>query len=911
VLVGRESEQRSITDLLAAARVGDSGVLVLLGEPGIGKTALLDDAMTLVENMQVLVARGVEPERSVPFGGLLQLLRPLLPLLEHLPGPQSRALGAALLLEPGDDVDPSRFAVGAGTLSLLCRAAEDRPLAVFIDDAHALDVASAEALAFAARRLVTDAVAVLVTMRDDEYAGSPWSALPTLHVGGLDLRAASELVVGAVRSGIADEQLERLHGATAGNPLALLELSGHPDRLDALRSDRPWAVSAELTRGFIGRVQGLSPEARLALLVAAADARSLTAIHQACRRLGLSEPRLSEAEDAGLLTVSADRVHFRHPLVRSAVYGSAETETRRRVHRALAAVVPEDEVDRLAWHLSEGAVAPDEPTATTLDAVARRASSRGAFAISAAAHERAAQLSGCPEGLARRLAAAGEAAWLAGSAEQAIGLLDRALDHADVPSLRARIQELRGEVATRCGPLDDALSTLVQAASEVAALDPDTAVRLLSDAVHVCFYLADPATALKSSDRIEALVGQTHDPRTRFEAAMASGMASILGGAGEHGARQLRLAVGLAPALGSAGDQPRLPRQLLASLWLREMGDSRALLDGALDRLRERAALGVLPYLLMHIARDDATTDRWDDAETGYLEAIRLATESGQSTDLGASMAGLTWLRARQGREQECRDLALPALELCRSRHIRVGTSWLHFALGDLEAGLGRPARAAEHYERLGETLASSALADPDQSPAPELVECYLQLGRSEDAAAVAKEFHGKAAAKGQPWSLARAHRAMALCESGPSAEEHFATALDLHHQTPDRYETARSELALGATLRRRRRRVDSRPYLRSALATFEQLGAGPWADKAARELNATGVTAHRRELSPVQELTPQERQISRLLVQGRTTRETAAALFLSPKTVEYHLRHVYLKLGIRSREALTEAFRP
>jgi DNA-binding CsgD family transcriptional regulator/tetratricopeptide (TPR) repeat protein len=910
VLVGRDAERRAIGDLLAGARVGSSGVLLLSGEPGIGKTALLEDAVLSAGSMQVLRAHGIESETSLAFAGLLDVLRPLLRLLGDIPAPQARALEVALLLQPPAGQEPSRFAVGAATLSLLSRAAEDRPVVVLVDDAHLMDEPSAQAIAFAARRLVTDAVAMLVTVRPDGPGADVWTSLPRLVVGGLDLVAASELVAERCGGEPDPRSVGRLHRATAGNPLALLELAHHAGRLDWSPPDSPLAVSAELTRRFVGRLDELGPSSRLALIVASADSSSLAAVHRACRELGVADGALAEAETAGLVTVSRDQVSFRHPLVRSAVYGSADPATRRAVHGALAAVLPEGEVDRLAWHLSEGSLAPDEPVARTLDLVAQRASGRGAYATAASAYERAAQLTLDEISIARLLAAAGEAAWLSGSAQRALELLGQALDSTTDPLRRAHVQELQGAVQTRSGSLDDALATLLHAADGVATSSADTAVRLLSDAVHVCFYLGDPVSAADAAGRIERLLGSTTEPRTRFHAAMARGMTLILGGAGDQGVAQLRRAVELAPDPGEVGaDQFRLPRQVLAALWLRETGAARRMVDGAVGRLREQAALGVLPYLLMHVARDDATTDRWDDAEAEYLEAIRLAAESGQSTDRAASMAGLAWLYARQGRAHECRDLVVPAQDLCATNHIRVGTAWLEFALGDLESGTGDPAKAAAHYRALEQALGSTGVSDPDLSPAPELVECWLQQGRATDAVLLAEQFGAKAVAKGQPWSVARAERTFGLCSTDATGEVHFTRALDVHQRTPDRYETARTELAYGSWLRRRRRRVDARGVLQSALTGFETLGAVPWADKAARELEATGITAQRRAAGVVGRLTPQERQIAQLLAQGRTTREAAAALFLSPKTVEYHLRHVYLKLGIRSRAALAEAF--
>jgi len=907
VLVGRESERRTIGTLLAGARVGDSRVLVLSGEPGIGKTALLAEAQTMVADMRVLQAQGVESEQFVPFAGLLQLLRPVLPLLDQIPHAQAKALASALLLGSAEETEPSRFAVGAATLSLLCRAAEDRPLAVLVDDAHLLDSSSAEALVFAARRLISDAVAVLVTVRAGAPGAAVWASLPTAEVPGLDLEATAELVAdtnGPVRP----EQLVRLHRATAGNPLALLELGRYADQIDAAPPDSPHSVSDQLTRSFIGRVQHLSEAARAALVVAAADSTSATTVYAACAVLGLTEPRLSEAEDAGLLTVHGDAVAFRHPLVRSAVYGAADPEIRRAVHRALAEVVPPAEADRLAWHLSRSAVPPDEATAVTLSRVAGQASARGAHAIAASAHERAADLTGARSLLAGRLAAAGEAAWLAGLTDRAMDLLDRALAGGPDPLLRAHVQGLRGAVETRCGSLDSALATLMSAAEAVEATDADTAVRLFADAIHVCFYLAEPAAAMRASAAIERLLDQSVDPSARFLGSMASGMALVLSGSGARGIEKVRESASpLAAPADAAADRFRLPLRVQGALWLRDSGPHLDTVREAVDQLRAQAALGSLPYLLMHIARDAATTDRWDDAEAAYLEGIRLARETGQSTDLAVSLSGLACLNARRGRAQECLDAVAAAEDLCRRNRIRLGSFWLTFALGDLAAGLGDLAGAVQHYEALESLLAETGLADPDQSCAPELVEAYVHLGRLEEARRLAVEFAAKAEAKGQPWSSARAQRALGLCE--PEAEAHFQAALQAHARTQDRFETARTELAFGSRLRRDRRRVEARPLLRSALNGFAQLGAAPWADRAEQELQATGETVRRREANVTEALTPQERQIAQLLARGRTTREAAAALFISPKTVEYHLRHIYLKLDIRSRTALAELF--
>jgi DNA-binding CsgD family transcriptional regulator len=347
----------------------------------------------------------------------------------------------------------------------------------------------------------------------------------------------------------------------------------------------------------------------------------------------------------------------------------------------------------------------------------------------------------------------------------------------------------------------------------------------------------------------------------------------------------------------------------MAPLWLRDASSSgRAVIERAFEQARAQVAVGVLPSLLHMLARDQATTDQWPAAEASYDEAIRLAQETGQRVELGAALAGLAWLEARQGRETACRDHSAQAAALCEELGVGLYGVWAIQALGDLELGLGRVAMAIEHHEAQVEALSRRGIGDVDLSPAPELVDAYIRLGRDSEAARVSAEFVARAEAKGQPWALARAGRCRGLLAEPDRMETCFEEALLLHDRTPDAFETARTRLAYGVRLRRARKRIRAREELGAALTIFERLGAKPWADQAHAELAASGQTARRRDVSTLDELTPQELQIARLLAAGKTTREAAAAIFVSPKTVEYHLRHVYDKLGIRSRQELAAA---
>jgi DNA-binding CsgD family transcriptional regulator len=469
---------------------------------------------------------------------------------------------------------------------------------------------------------------------------------------------------------------------------------------------------------------------------------------------------------------------------------------------------------------------------------------------------------------------------------------------------RSWANEVRADIAVKCGSPARARDILLAAAAETP--DAELAIGLLSDVVNACFRLGDAAVALQAAEDIDRLLSATDRPGVRILGLLASGIAKIL--AGHPGTEQLREAVALEPSAELERDRRRQIWMTLAPLFLRETGTGRALLEEAMRERRDQVAVGMLPALLMHLARDEATTDRWADAAAAYDEGIRLSRESGQTTELAICLAGQAWLSAHRGRADECRALATEAIEICTEQQIHIGRVWALFALGDLELGLGNPAGALPQYERLAEVLGSLGVLDPDLSPAPELVEVYLRLGRPDDAASAAREFAVRAEGKGQPWSLARAARSCALVDED---EGLFEEALGLHQRTLDVFETARTRLSYGGWLRRARRRVDARTQLRLAVSDFDRLGAPGWADLAAAELKATGETARRREPSTADQLTPQERQIAMLLVDGQSIRAAAARLFLSPKTVEYHLRKVYTKLGIHSRTELAEQLGP
>ena len=899
MLLGRADERREIEQALARARSGVSSVLALAGEPGIGKTALLSYAAEQAAGMRVLRARGIESEAHIPFGSLFELLRPALMLLDVIPGPQAAALEAALALRPAAAQD--RFAVGAATLSLLSAYAEQVPVAVLVDDAQWLDGSSATALLFAFRRMVADPIAVLIAVRDGEPSLLDGADLPVLRIGGLSLDEAALLA-----PGLSPEAVRRLHQTTAGNPLALRELAADADGLMLAPEGAPLLVSARISRAFLRRASQLDAKARQALVLAAiSDTGDLATVERAAARLGIDLSSLGPAEHAGLVSLGVGRVEFRHPLARSAVYADAPASQRRAAHRAMAAVLPDRDADRHAWHLAAAATGPDETASAALAQAATHSRDRSAYATAAAAFERAGRLAAHGERRAWLLWQAAEAGWLAGQTDHAVGWLDEARVLASEARTLIEVDRLAGHIAIRRGQVMNGHAILTAAA---ARADPESAAAMLAEAAGACLFAGNPAEMLAVAEKAQAGLSADASVRARFLAAMALGAARIFGGDAAAGTAAVHEAVTLAENSAEVRDDLRLlPWLAMAPLFLRQATAGRSLLGHALQTARSRAAVGVLPFALNLIARDQATSDRWAVAEATYTEAIDLAREIGQRTELAFGLAGRAWLHARRGREADARADAAESLELCQGMGTRLHEIWATAALGELELGRGDAARAVTLFEHQQQLLDDLMITDPDLSPAAELVEGYLTVGRHGDAQRATARFSAATQTKGQPWSQARALRAQGMVAGEDGFAVAFERAIGLHEQTPDVFEAARTRLAFGQRLRRSRNRVLAREQLRAAADAFDRLGAWPWAERARAELAATGETHRRRDAASIDDLTPQELQVALLLASGKTTRETAAALFLSPKTVEYHLRHVYQKLDIHSREELTQ----
>ena len=732
MLLGREREQRALDRLLQEARQSRSGVLALVGEAGVGKSALLDRAEALAIGMRRLRARGVVSESQIPFAGLYELLRPALGSLGSIPRPQAAALESALALRPAQAED--RFAVGAATLSLLAAYAEEEPLVVLVDDVHWLDGSTADALSFAVRRLLAEPVAVVLTARTEAPSLLDDAGLTALRIEGLDAEAAAELVR-ATAPDATPALAARLQRETAGNPLALLELARVlPPEVPL---DAPLPVVTTVAQAYVQRAAALSTRSNDALVLAAAtDRGDLALFARAGGALGVDVADLAPAETAGLVVLDGARVDFRHPLARSALYGAATGERRREAHRALADALPDADADRRAWHLALAAAGPDETASSALEQAGKRAFDRSAYGVSSQAFERAARLAAADDRRRTLLASAADAAWLGGLGDRSITLLDEAESVAGEAGT-VQLEQLRGHIALRRGPLRLARSLLLSASERA---DPADAVVMLADAAEGAFYAADAAGVRDCGERARVLADGDGSDRTLFFGRMTQGMGLVLAGAGAEGAAAIREATRVVERSQELQSDPRLVVwAAMGPIWLRERDASDHLVDRSLATARSRSAVGVLPHLLAHVAIQHAATDRWVEAQAGFDEAIRLARETGQRVVLAFALARLAWLQARTGREDPCRAHAAEALAIAREHGVVLCEIWGLAALGDLELALGHPAAALAHAEEQAAVIEQHLVADADLSPAPELVELYLRLGRTDDAAATAR----------------------------------------------------------------------------------------------------------------------------------------------------------------------------
>jgi DNA-binding CsgD family transcriptional regulator len=883
MLIGREAELAGLGRLLDAARKGTSGSLLLRGEAGIGKTALLEHAAAAASDFRQLRATGIESEAELPYATLHQLLRPLEDPIDRLAEPQARALRGALGLAHEQEAD--RFLVGVGTLTLLADAAEERPLLAVLDDAAWFDRSSADVLGFVARRLEAEGVVLLFAVRDEPARPFGLPGVEELRVERLADADARRLLGDGVDPTRRDEVLERARG----NPLALLELG------------RPTANGASPASGaeqaFASRVAALPEDTQALLLLAAADTtQSLAVVGASARELSIDAAALEPAELDGLILVAGGAIEFRHPLVRSAVYHAAPFARRARAHNALAAVLDgEENADRRAWHHASAVLGADDDAAGELERTAGRARTRGGHAAASVALERAAELSSSARARARRLVAAADAGGMSGDPGRAIRLVERAgadLDEADA----ALASFVRGSVSMSRGTSGEAFEHFVQSMQSGRVAAPSTALNSAIRAIDAGLQAGYHDRFPELQRLIDAIEPVTDCDRSSHAA--AKGLTAFASEDFDAAFPALRRAAELAA---DSEDPLVLMHAAWAAAYAGETPTAYQLVSKSERLARAHGAIGALTVSLMARANWEIAASRYDAGEQAAAEGVTMARETGQPGMVAAHLAILARVDAVRGRADACRERAHEALALARPRGLSHPTSAAEYALGILELGAGR---AADAYERFLPIFTDGYVAYR-YAVVDDLIEAATRDGRPDRAVDALHAWERSFRVAGTPIGVLVVARAKAMLAPPEEADNAFQECLAVHAQAPFPFLQARTELTYGEYLRRARRKTEARTQLRAAFEGFQRLGAAPWADRAAAELRATGETARKRDASTLDDLTPQELQIARLAAEGSRNRDIAGQLFLSPKTVEYHLRKVFQKLDIASRTEL------
>jgi DNA-binding CsgD family transcriptional regulator len=899
-LLGRQRQQAVVERLLEAAREGHGGVLVVHGDPGVGKTALLEYALETANDFRVVRTSGAEGELELDYAALQQLCSPLLALIERLPDPQRDALDVAFGLSAGQA--PSPFLVGLAVLGLLSEAAEQQPLLCMIDDAQWLDDASGAALAFVARRLLAERIALTFATRD---VGSRLLRFPQLRVDPLGRRDARALLESILPARLDESVLERIVAETGGNPLALLELPRGltPGQL-AGGFDLPAALplSAGIEESFRRRLARLPRDARRLLLLAAAEPVGDPALlWRAAHQLGIPETTTAAVESEGLLRLDGE-VAFRHPLVRSAVYGAAEPNERRVVHRALAdATDPQIDADRRAWHRAQAASVPDEEVAAELEQSAARAQARGGFAAAAAFLERSVALTIDPTRRANRALRAAEAKRTTGALDSALGLVAVA-ERGPLDDLqRAQLDVLLGRIAFAGNRGNDASPLMLRAASRLEHVDVRLALETYLDALIAALFagrLAVDANAYVVATAARAAPRSGEPPRA--SELLLDGLALLITDGYASGTAVLKQAIS-AFRDGDVGPDERLRWSWAAGasaglVWDLESWD---VLTAREEQLaRQVGALTVLPITLSTRAGVRVLTG--DVAGAGFLvDQVQVVTDASDNQRLPNAAL---FVAAFRGEESDARQLieAVTKDSLARGQGLAVAVaSW---ATAVLCNGLGKYEDALR--------AASEALEDPNDLlysgwATVELIEAASRTGRTERTKPALEQFVERTDASGTDWALATQARCRAVLSGVDDAEALYREAIERLLPTRLRLDLARARLLYGEWLRRQSRRLDARNELRTAYEMFTDFGMNAFAERARIELQATGEHARKRSVDTLGQLTPQEEQIARLAAQGDTNREIAAQLFISTSTVEYHLRKAFRKLGVKSRTQL------
>jgi DNA-binding CsgD family transcriptional regulator len=902
MLRGRRDECAALDALLTGVRAGRSGVLVLRGEAGIGKTALLRYLTESASDLTVARAVGVESEMELPFAGLQQLSGPMLDRLPRLPAPQREALEIVFALSAGPA--PDRFLVGLGVLSLFSEVAEDGPLLCVVDDAQWLDQASALTLAFVARRLLAEPVGIVFAAREP---GEELQQLPELPLRGLRDGDARALLESAVRFILDEPVRDRIIAETRGNPLALLEL---PRGFNATQLAGGFGLPAALSlqgkieESFVRRVRTMSDDARRLLLLAAAEpVGDPLLLWRAAKLLGVGPAAGEDVQRHGLLTIR-ERVTFRHPLVRSAVYGSATIEERRSAHRALAeATDREVDPDRRTWHMAAAAPAPDEQIASELERSAGRAQARGGLAAAAAFLQRAVALTVDPEKRTERALTAARASLDAGEFEAARRLLSTAEAGTREELQLAQVELLRGGIAFASSMGSAAPPLLLEAAERLAPLDANLAREVYLDAWGAALFagrLAAGGDLFDVSRAARSAPPPTGPPRPSD--LLLDGLAALITEGPVASAAALRQATS-AFLEGASATQPNFRWGWLATIPSNVLWDEHsmhAINSRQLEEARDTGALARLPIDLAAWAFLVAWRGDFGAASAAIAEAEAATRATGSRLAPYAAVL----LGALRGREADALPLIESMIRDAGAGGQGIGVQWARWVSSILFNGQGSYDQALTAAERAAEEMPQLFLSAWARA---ELIEAAVRSGKPERATAALELLVAVTSTAGTDWAMGISARSRALMSEGETAEHHYREALDHLSRARLRPELARAHLLYGEWLRREERRVDARAQLRAAFEQCTAIGMEAFAERAGGELLATGERVRKRAAETRDDLTAQERHIAGLARDGLSNQEIGARLFLSQHTVAYHLRKVFSKLEITSRNQLTQ----
>jgi DNA-binding CsgD family transcriptional regulator len=901
--LGRTTERDFLDGILAKVREGQSAAVVIRGEPGIGKTALLRHAARQASGLRVAQIAGVQAEMELPFAGIHRLCAPMFDRVDALPEPQRNALSVALGVAPGET--PDRFLVALAVLSLLCAVAEDRPLLCLVDDAQWLDAASAQVLGFVARRLLAESVAIAIGLREPTAARA-FDGLSELPLAGLQEADARALLSRAVPGWVDEDVRDRIIAETRGNPLALLELSRSMSATERAGGYAPPVtrdLPGQLEEQYLRRIRAL-PEAtqRLILLAAADPLGDATLVWRAAELLSIDQSTVAPAAEAGLLEID-DHVRFRHPLVRSAVYRAGAPEDRQRVHEALAMVSdPKRDADRRTWHRALAATAPDEAVAAELEHSAQSAQTRGGLAAAAAFLQRATFLTADPTLYARRALAAAHASFQAGSFDDALALVATAEAEALDELQRAQADLLRGQVAFASDLGSDAPPLLLQAARRLEPLDLDLARQTYLAAWGAAGMAGHPGgdgIRVEVCRAVRALPAPDGDPRPLD--LLLNGLALLTTGGHAAAAPILQQA---AEALADipVADVLRwgwMAPSASALVW--DIEGMHAISARQVQLVRDAGAAAQLPHHLWQLGLASAWMGDFSGAASLVAESESVAAATGSRI----APYTLLMLHALQGTEAEASALIATAIDVGAVDGQGMAASWAQWGAAILYNGLARYEEAASCARRAASDTLSPTLSMWALS---ELVEAAARTGDAKLAGDALERLAQTTRPCANDFAVGIEARSRALLSDGAGAEDLYREAIDRLERTPLRPELARAHLLFGERLHQEGRRRDAREQLRTADEMFATIGMEAFAERARRELTAAGEKVRKPVVDKRDDLTPQEEQIARLARDGLTNAEIGGQLFLSARTVEWHLHKVFAKLGISSRNGLHSA---